>query len=187
MYIYGSASAYSYLALPGIGHDMDSLQISFAARFTGSNYVLKVGVMTDPEDINTITQVGTVTPTATSTWELFEVPLASGGDHGQYIVLYCNGSLSYCYLDNIEVNYIPSCQRPRQITSSNITTTTASLHWSAPGANYFEIEYGPAGFAHGSGNIVTSSADSVTLYGLNHSTRYEVYVRGLCTATDTSF
>lgn len=187
MYFYASGTTYySYLALPAIDVEMDTLQVSFAAYHTSASYNIQVGVMTDPEDYTTFTQVATITPSALSTWEMFEVPLRNYTGDGQYIALFCGGATSLIYIDDIEVDYIPTCQRPHDVAVTNTTTTTAALHWSDPGVNFFEIEYGPAGFTRGTGTVVTSSADSVTLYGLNHSSRYEVYVRGICSLIDTS-
>ena len=179
-------SYYDYLALPPIATSVDSLQVSFAAYKTSANYAIQVGVMTDPEDFSTFTALATVSPTNNYTWELFEIPLNDYTGDGQYIALGYSGASNYMYIDDIEVSLIPDCPRPRNITFSNITTTTAQVSWVDTNANYFEIEYGPSGFAHGTGTLVTSSLPSVTLYGLRHSSRYDVYVRGLCTSFDTS-
>lgn len=186
MYFYASSTYYSYLALPAIGISLDSLQVSFALYKTSSSYNIQVGVMSDPNDFSTFRQVAMVTPSTISTWENFEVPLTNADSNSQYIAFSCNGASSYPYLDDIEVTYIPSCIRPRNVTVSTITANTATVNWDAPGVNFFEIEYGPVGFSRGTGMLVTSVVDSVTLYGLNHSTQYEVYVRGLCGIGDTS-
>ena len=187
MYFYASGTTYhSWLALPAIDAPADTLQVSFAAYHTSANYSIAVGVMTDPEDFNTFTQVATATPSANSTWEMFEIPLRNYTGNGQYIAFACNGTTSYMYLDDIEVDYIPQCQRPHDINATSVTTNTATIHWDGHNANFFEIEYGPSGFARGTGMIVTSSYDSVTLYGLSHSTRYDVYVRSICSIIDTS-
>ena len=188
MYFYASGTSYySYLALPAIGIQMDSLQVSFAARNTSSNYNIHVGVMTDPDDFSTFTQVSTILPSATSTWQMFEVPLRNYTGNGQYIAFACSGTTSYMYIDDIEVDYIPTCPRPSNLTVVNTTTSTASIHWDSDSANYFEIEYGPVGFAHGTGTVVNSMSDSVTLYGLSHSSRYEVFVCSICSAIDSSY
>ena len=180
MYFYNPGSTYyDYLALPAIGIAMDSVQVSFAAYKT-SDYQIQVGVMTDPEDFSTFTQVATVSPSSTNTWQMFEISFANYTGEGQYIALAGNQATSIMYIDDIQVDYISSCPRPQNVTATNTTTNTATLHWSDDSTNYFEIEYGPVGFTRGTGDLVTSSADSVTLYGLNHSTRYAVYVRGLC-------
>ncbi len=186
IYFYGTTTYYSYLCLPAMAASIDSLQVSFALRKTSANYSVQVGVMTDPNDFSTFSTVANVSPTNINEWQLFEIPLSNYVGNGHFIAFATSGATSYVYLDDVEVDYIPSCPRPNNITVTGVTTSNASIHWNASGSNYFIIEYGPAGFEHGDGITVTSSADSVTLYGLDHSTRYEFYVRGICGGSDTS-
>ena len=186
IYFYNSGTSYyTYLALPAMAASIDSLQVSFATYLTSAGYSVMVGVMSDPDNYSTFTPVTTVTPTATNTWEMHEVLLNSYEGEGQYIALAAN-QYTYMYIDDIEVSYSPDCPRPTNVTVGNITTSTATVHWTDTAANFFEIEYGPAGFARGTGTTLTSMLDSTTLYGLSHSSSYDVYVRGLCSAGDTS-
>jgi len=186
MYFYSSGSYYSYLALPNFAAPIDTLQVSFAAYKTSANYSIQVGVMTDPDDFTTFTSVATLSPENFNNWEMFEVPLTSYSGAGQYIAFAATGGTNYMYIDDIEVSYLPRCPRPTNVATTSITTTTATVHWDDSSANYFMIEYGPAGFSHGEGILITSSTDSVNLYGLSHSSPYDVYVRGLCISGDTS-
>lgn len=187
LYFYGPTNGYTYIALPAMGFSLDTLQVAFAFYKTSPNYDIKVGTMTDPTDYSSFQEISSVTPSAVSTWENVEVLLTGADTTARYIAFAAGGtSLSYIYLDDIEVSPIPTCVRPARVTVSNVTQTTATVRWSAPGINYFEIEYGPTGFAHGTGTVITSIVDSVTLYGLHHSTPYTVYVRGVCTSSDTS-
>lgn len=185
IYFYAYSSYYSYLALPSIGIPMDSLQVSFAAYKTSATYSLQVGVMTDPEDFSTFTQVATVTPDNAATWQMFEVPLGNYRNNGRYIAFACDGGTNYMYLDDIEVSYILPCPRPTDVNVSGITLSSATVHWTDTATHFFEVEYGHSGFAHGTGTTLTTTDDSVTLYGLSHSTNYDVYVRGIC-GDDTS-
>ena len=187
MYFYNpSATYYNYLALPVIGDSINTLQIDFAAYKTGAAYQLMVGVMTDPDDFTTFVAVDTISPNNVSEWQIFEITFADYSGDGQYIALASAGAISYMYVDDIEVDHIPSCPRPLELSATNITTAQATLHWQHPSASYYEIEYGPAGFTRGTGTQLTSIDDSTTLYGLHHSSRYECYVRAVCTEDDTS-
>lgn len=187
MYFYNAGSGYyTYLALPAMQADANTLQLSFAAYLTSSGYSIKVGVMTDPDDYSTFTPVYTCSPSAASTWEMFEVPLSNYTGDGQYITLAMDGSYNYMYVDDIEVTVVPNCPRPREITFSNVTLNNATVSWADTTAGLYEVEYGPTGFTRGTGISVTTSTNSVTLYGLTHSTSYDVYVRAFCTASDTS-
>ncbi len=186
MYFYSNSAVQSYLVLPLMGEQLDTLQVSMALYKTSTNYNIKIGTMFDYTDLTTFQSIAEVTPTANNTWEMIEVPLRGANPSHHYIVLASYGGTSSIYLDDLEVNYIPTCPRPTNVTVTNVTANSATVHWSDPGVNYFEIEYGPAGFAHGTGTIVTSVDDSVNLYGLSHSRIYDIYVRGVCVNTDTS-
>ncbi len=60
----------------------------------------------------------------------------------------------------------------------------ASLSWNAvAGAIGYELEYGTAGFAHGSGTMVYPTSNTAVLNGLAANTAYDVYVRANCSST----
>ncbi|HAB89460.1 MAG TPA: hypothetical protein DCF84_02910 [Bacteroidetes bacterium] len=50
----------------------------------------------------------------------------------------------------------------------------------------FLIEYGPIGFAQGSGTTVSSVLDTALLAGLSANTTYDVYITPVCSAGDTA-
>ena len=186
LYFYSYSSSYSSLVLPELDFPLDTLQISFAAYKTSANYYIVVGAMTDPDDFNTFVPIDTVSPADLNNWEMFEVPLRNYTGNGHHIALASYGSsANYMYIDDITVEYIPSCPRPRDIEIRNILTTTADAHWNATGSSYI-VEYGPFGFNHGEGYELYVLDDSTTLYGLVHSTRYQVYVKSVCGSGDTS-
>lgn len=189
MYFYATSSYYSGLALPALDAAIDSLQVTFAAYKTSAvnTYVVNVGVMTDPSDYSTFTPIASVTPSAASSWEMFEIPLNGYVGNGKYIAFVASGGTSYIYIDDIEVNYIPTCPRPTNVAVSGVTTSSATVSWMDTTSTYFEVEYGPHGFAPGTGDMAVSTLDSVVLTNLRHSSRYDVYVRALCSSIDTSY
>ena len=183
MYFYASATTYTYLALPKMAAPMDTLVVTGYVYYSTSNYHMNIGVMTDAEDFSTFHTAGGVA-TVANTWVPFEVIL-NGMPEGNIAFHVGNSGAAYAYLDNIEVNYYNPCVRPTNVTVNHITTNSANVHWVDTATTNFEIEYGPAGFAHGEGITVTSDVDTVELTGLLHSTMYEVYVRGICGVGDT--
>ena len=127
-----------------------------------------------------------------------EVPFAGYTNNGQYIALYNEippfypggtSAYSYVYVDDIYVDYIPSCPSPVNITvvDSTITTHSAQLSWTnrAPSAVGYQIEYGPEGFAHGTGSLAYSTTTSTTLTGLTSGMVYDAYIRAICSGSDT--
>ncbi len=71
-----------------------------------------------------------------------------------------------------------------------MTSVQAVLDWTDNNAvtpqNGWEIEYGSTGFAQGSGTSITTLVSPYTITGLTPDTCYDVYVRSLCSSTESS-
>ena len=207
LYFYAYASStsttayYSYAALPLMQAPVDTLMVTFSIRRYNSSTAtytsrMLVGVMTDPNDINTFVGVDTIDLYTAQPGSIhnFEVTFDSYTGNGQFIAFYDavppiygtnTTCYSYIYLDDITVDYIPSCRRILDIVVDTATDSYANIHWTDPNnASNYEIEYGPEGFTLGNGTTLTSSLTSITLTGLTTSTGYDVYVRPVCSATE---
>ncbi len=172
-----------HIVLPLIASPLDSLRLSFWMRKPNSYHAHTtiVGVMTDPADISTFQPLDTANCSVECVWEYIEVALDSYTGTGGRIALFAPlGIRSDAYIDDIEVTYITSCPRPREVYADSLTPTTATLHWSGTTSSNFEIEYGPTGFTHGTGTLLTATTNRVLLTGLTISMRYDVYVRAIC-------
>ena len=79
-----------------------------------------------------------------------------------------------------------SCPQPSNLSANTSTAGTALLDWNG-GSGTFNIEWGTAGFALGTGNIINNIAtNSYLLNGLNNSTTYDFYVQEACSANEIS-
>ena len=200
MYHYGSATSVTYtmLATPQVDttiFPIDTLQVSFAMYNTSTSSLpgAIVGVMTDPQDIATFTPVDTVFCASRNMWEYVEVLLSNYNGGGQYIAVVLknlgNGvTTNNFYLDDFQVNVMPSCPRPSDVAAdtASISITSATITWNSTGAAMYEVQYGAHGFQLGTGMVETSVTNSINLSGLTPSQLYDVYVRGLCEGNDTS-
>ena len=171
-----------YIATPAMAVDVSELQVSFYLTCYAV-YRLRIGVMTDPTDYSTFEEVVRLTGDATYRWVQKEVSLAGYSGEGRHIALLLNENM--VYIDDLTVDYIQTCPRPVRISYGVITRHTAEVQWDGGEAGSYELEYGPSGFAHGTGTLLECGADTVTLRGLSHSSDYDVYVRGIC-GDDTS-
>ena len=101
---------------------------------------------------------------------------------------------SYLCLDSLMLWHDPAPEpepEPEPDTCAAIVTFTAEatiheavLAWSvADTVAGYELEYGPAGFAQGSGTLLTLTTTGCTLEGLTDSTLYDAYLRTLCNDT----
>ncbi|TPD70711.1 fibronectin type III domain-containing protein [Flavobacterium microcysteis] len=88
----------------------------------------------------------------------------------------------------IDPNPQPSgCVAPTSFQASNFIGTNVNLSWAAStGATSWEVQYGPTGFAIGSGTSVFSETTNVTIPGLVTTNTYHFYVRSNCSESEVS-
>ena len=101
------------------------------------------------------------------------------------------GSYYYGETEDYLVNIapVPTCPQPTALSLVAATTTTAQVAWTAGGSEtQWQIQYGLAGFAIGTGTTVNvSTVSPYTLTSLTPNSFYSAYVRGICGAGDTSY
>jgi len=73
-----------------------------------------------------------------------------------------------------------TCAKPGALTVSNFVGTSVNLTWTAVEGASWEIQYGPQGFAIGSGTTITATAAHATINGLVTTNNYDFYVRTNC-------
>src|SRR5690554_3311774 len=103
------------------------------------------------------------------------------------------GTYSYGQVEDytLLVGPPPSCIRPVDLITSNYTTTSADIEWTAVGSETtWNVSWGIPGYTPGDGNEVGSATGVTTnpyqITGLTPDTDYEVYVQADCGAGDES-
>lgn len=122
---------------------------------------------------------------ASDGWYEYELPIGISGTC--YIIL--RGESQYCtstYMDNLAVQQIPTCPKPRSLAYSDVTGHTANLTWTpgAEGQTQWQI------CLNGDEEnliLVNSTEGAYTLTGLSGQTPYTVKVRAYCSETDQSY
>lgn len=105
-----------------------------------------------------------------------------------------NGNPWYLTIDDFSFQVTPTCLAASGLTVSNLTSSSATLGWSAPStppSQGYQYEVRTSGTPGTAGAIVTGSTGAgVTsaniLSGLSANTTYSFYVRGYCGGTDYS-
>ncbi len=126
---------------------------------------------------------GTTTPPPANDFISELIYLDSATYVGQTVVFEFVGITDFgphAYIDDFIVEAVPACPEPTQISSSNITSSSAQINWSTAGGSSFVIEYGPVGFTQGTGNLDTVTTNSALLTGLAANSDYDVYVLNDC-------
>ena len=203
-YAYKPASAtatayYSYAALPKFSAAINTLQLSFNMRrySTTTDYYTSrvvVGVMTDPTDITTFIPVDTIDLKNETGSSVHQIDVSFAGYTGPSgaIAIYdevpplygtSTYSYSYVYIDDINVDVIPTCLVPNNLAVSNVTAIGATLTWNERAlSTQWEVKYGSQGFDPDENgiSIIVNANPTLNLDYLEASTAYDVYVRAIC-------
>ena len=95
-------------------------------------------------------------------------------------------------IDNVNIEDIPECAEPTNITFNNITDTQVQVGWDANGSETaWEISVQPSGTPAPVGDtdpnyLYTATTNPFTVTGLTASTSYDVYVRAVCSDSSQS-
>lgn len=115
-------------------------------------------------------------------WHIPTMPPGPQGYRGQIIMI-----------DNVIVEEIPACPDVYNVTVSDITDTSVSVNWETSGTETsWEVVVQPHGTeAPGATSIAeythTATAYPFVVSGLDPATKYDVYVRAICTGTESNW
>ena len=181
LFFKSSSSTPLYAVLPAFEEEIANLQLTFTYRNEGiseSNGTLIVGYMTNPADATTFTTVLTCEKTTALTEK--DV-LFTNAPSGSYIAfMYQGGSSSnyYMSIDNVSVDYIPTCQKPTELA---VTTNAlnATITWVSEVGTY-DVAYATDATANPDENIAgTATEETYTMNGLALGDHY-FWVRANC-------
>ncbi|MBQ6916690.1 MAG: fibronectin type III domain-containing protein, partial [Prevotella sp.] len=182
-----------YMVLPKVAGILSDLQISFKLTQGADNVRFLMGLVPDQQSpITSMIVLDTLTrsniDTTTSTVNYSYVFDTVSDEYNNYCIAFWDAfNDNYTFLDDIEVDYVPACS-PVTGISATTTTTDATISWDVDGANgtSYIVEYGPRGFARGTGATVNATSSPVTISGLSHSTNYDAYVYTECASMETT-
>lgn len=89
-------------------------------------------------------------------------------------------------IDDVSIQEAPSCPDPSGLAATPVGANAVQLSWTTGGSAAWQIEYGPAGFAKGSGIVVQSVTNPHIVSGLSSGTAYDFYLRDSCGVADFS-
>ncbi|MBR6131642.1 MAG: fibronectin type III domain-containing protein [Bacteroidales bacterium] len=173
---------------------LNTLQVSFKfkAITSAANSTLMVGVMTNPDDYSTFLPVETVYPNsfAPTSWIDKVVSLASYTGSGHYIAFaqeHYGNPLSAVGLDNVVVDYIPSCPSPINVVATAVNYSSVSVDWQPSGTETaWRVVVVPSGTAPSTSTPVLTTSHPITIGNLIDNTIYDVYVQADCGNGDES-
>ena len=199
LYFYSYYSSYydyydpqdQYAILPEMENLAGKL-ITLSARANSNTVTFKIGLMTDPADATTFTEIAT--QALTTSYQEFEyVVPADATAHYIAIMMEAANSSSTTrnvYVDDIAITEAPTCFKPTGLTYSNVYGHGATLSWLLNDETQTAWDVQVSDTVSFS-RIVTfvenvNNHENYVLSGLDPETHYYVRVRANCGGGDVS-
>lgn len=90
------------------------------------------------------------------------------------------------HISNVKVDYIPSCEKPTEISVIGVTKTSASLTWDAGSASAWVIQYSKNANFSDSVEVEVSGNAEYELTGLTPEVKHFARVKAVCGVGDES-
>ena len=165
-----------FLYLPQTDINLNLLSVSLT--FSGS---LDLGYISEPN--------GAFTQIVASAESGTEYNLASlAPEAPKYLAIRYNGasSLAQSAISAISIRRTPSCSMPTDLAAGSITSSSASISWTAGGGeSAWNLQYKKNGAADWN-NVAVSTNPTHTLSDLAQGTNYKVRVQAACAGEDLS-
>lgn len=165
--------------------------LKLKARVTTATGTLNVGYVTNPTDASTFVLIQALSITNTnytSTNPEYTVIVPSSVPANARLAVRNTADGKGYYWDDVVWEAVPSCFPPTALTTSAITSNSATLSWTAPSsapASGYEYTYTTTNTAP-TGNGTSVSGTSAIIPLPSPSTTYYLWVRSKCSATSTS-
>ncbi|MFA6936162.1 MAG: fibronectin type III domain-containing protein, partial [Bacilli bacterium] len=183
MYFTAASGKYSIAATPGFDPSIpiNTLSALFRLRTSNATSNLIVGVMSNPNDTLTFDSITTLTPTASSTWDEFEVDFANYTGTGNFIAFKSqyNTADNTFYMDDLSIYTTPSCARPLAISATSLAN---SIDVTITPADASDTEWKVYFRAIPTSNwdSITAISTVVTIPNLLPQTEYEIFAKTAC-------
>ena len=202
--LYSSSSNSIAAVMPLVDADMDTLKLRFMGRagyeYSSTGYApymssasssnanaVKVGVLSDPNDLSTFQLLrecqGVATsddpaddPNGTMFWRQFDVNLE--GAEGKYIAFVSDYALTnYFYIDDVQFLRADPCPQPAGLNVSGLTTNDVSVSWTKGKADLYQVALIETDTVQ---KILVGDSVHTSFHNLNASTNYQIAVRAVC-------
>ena len=166
--------------------------ITLSAKANSNTVTFKIGLMTDPTDASTFTEMAT--QALTTSYQEFEyVVPADATAHYIAIMMEAASSSSttrYIYIDDIAITEAPTCFKPTGLTYSNVYGHGATLSWLLNDETQTAWDVQVSDTVSFSRIVAlvenVNNHENYVLSGLNPETHYYVRVRANCGGGDVS-
>ena len=184
-----SASTGNVTVLPRFNAPLNQLRMRFMQRSESNSENcgnLQVGYVTDSSDASTFVSLLTLDRVESYNAPFIQSIVNFNGAPANALMAFrhvAQGTNWFWMVDNINVEYLPSCVDVMGLNLVGINGNNATFTWNGTGATAYQIEALQDGSVT---NSVTVTDTVATLSGLMMEENYSVRVRAICGAGDTS-
>lgn len=177
----------TYAVLPIFSNELNTLQVTFGySHYSSSAYShTSLGYMTNPTDSTTFVELVELPHAyySATRYNEFEYNIEAAdipsGARLAFRHMNTTSNSDYFFVDDIVVRIKPSCLKPTDLTSSNVTPTSAEISWTSHSEEtQWEIML--------NGQIISADSNPFVLENLYPNSTQHVSVRAICSATDQS-
>lgn len=152
-------------------------------------YCNTVNNLTNATLIGTVNRSRALAPIETANgWYNYSFYLPNGTSGTVFFILEGVSANGFnMFVDDIVVEQLASCPGASTLSANNITPTSADLNWNELGsATNWNVQWGPSGFALGTGTIISTATKPYALNSLTPNSTYSFYVLSDCGGGDVS-
>jgi hypothetical protein len=179
MYIYGfsgSLGVVKTVPVSNLGAGTHRLNFKMRGNFTAGDDV-EIGYLTDPNDDSSFVALGSVNAASLVYEDYTFTPAA--GSYSNYLAFRHTGTIGASVLiDDVVWEPIPACNNPSGLAVSALTSSSATITWTATTGNYEYVLDNTATDPAGSGTTLPGETYNAT--PLSASTTYYFHVRTVC-------
>ncbi|WP_395048076.1 T9SS type A sorting domain-containing protein [Flavobacterium sp.] len=179
MYLYGfsgSLGVVKTVPVSNLGLGTHRLNFKMRGNFTAGDDV-EIGYLTNPNDSNTFLSLGSVNAASLVYEDYTFTPPA--GSYSNYLAFRHTGTIGASVLiDDVVWEPIPACSNPSGLAVSAVTSSSATIMWTATTGNYEYVLDNAVANPSGSGTTLSGETYNATL--LSPSTTYYFHVRSVC-------
>ncbi|MBO7233538.1 MAG: choice-of-anchor J domain-containing protein [Paludibacteraceae bacterium] len=188
----------SFTIMPCLNVDkIQKVQVTFDYKISGTAHAnLRIGVVEDPADEGSFVVVDEVSAIKlganVNEWKTVTVSFASYKGVGKYIAFQQEagkyqtkegGSSTTCYIDNIRVEYMPTCAKVTALRVADVKSDEVTLSWAGNADSYdLKVSKEPLRAMTQKAEVFDGKVNdlSYTLTGLEPAVSYKWYVKPSC-------
>ena len=162
-------------------------QIRFFGKGSSANVELILGSVSSDTMPQTFAAFDTIRFATANAYEEFIIPITTTvGYNGtdEYLAFKHSNTATFtdAYIDDFNYEAIPPCPQITGVNIINVGPDSVVISYTSSGTT-IGYEWGPVGFAQGTGTVGTSNGNPLVVTGLASATSFDIYLQNDCSGS----